>query len=256
LLFKWNGDWRLSRIFLPADVIASLSEGKPKQEQIAKAEDRLPDQPQNELEADANVTQPDHELPAPESSVSRAVLYEEDPGNPQGKQYLGSAAWRTETVSSPGLPPELQVSANIEIPERHITATLSLRRNTDKALPASHTIEIAFYLPPHFLGGGIANVPGVLMKESEGVRGMPLAGLAVKVTRGFFLVGLSAVDTDIQRNTQLLKEQPWFDIPIVYNDGRRAILAIGKGDTGRRAIAQAFAQWPPPLRVRTGATRQ
>jgi len=72
---------------------------------------------------------------------------------------------------------------------------------------------------------------------------VPLSGLAVKVTNGFFLIGLSAVDTDVQRNTQLLKDRPWFDIPIVYSNGGRAILAMEKGPPGDRAFADAFAAW-------------
>jgi len=178
------------------------------------------------------------------ATAQRVVLYEEDPSNPQGKQYVGSAVWRTETVSpGSGLAPELQVRADITIPERNMSVTWKLRRNTDQALPASHTIEITFNLPPDFPGGGITNVPGVLMKESEQARGVPLAGLAVKVTNGFFLIGLSAVDADVQRNMQLLKDRPWFDIPIVYNNGGRAILAMEKGPPGDRAFADAFAAW-------------
>jgi hypothetical protein len=176
--------------------------------------------------------------------AQRVVLYEEDPGNPQGKQYIGSAVWRSETVSpGSGLAPELQIRADVTIPERNMTVTWTLRRNTDQALPASHTIEIMFNLPPDFPGGGISNVPGVLMKESEQARGVPLAGLAVKVTNGFFLIGLSAVDADVQRNLQLLKDRPWFDVPIVYNNGGRAILALEKGPSGDRAFADAFAAW-------------
>jgi hypothetical protein len=176
--------------------------------------------------------------------AQRVVLYEEDSNDPQGKRYVGSAIWRTETVSpGSGLAPELQVRADITIPDRNMTVTWTLRRNTDQALPASHTIEIMFNLPPDFAGGGIANVPGVLMKESEQARGVPLAGLAVKVTNGFFLIGLSAVDADVQRNLQLLKDRPWFDIPIVYNNGGRAILAMEKGPPGDRAFADAFAAW-------------
>src|SRR5216117_2701309 len=84
------------------------------------------------------------------------------------------------------------------------------------ALSASHTIEIMFNLPADFPFGGISNVPGILMKQAEQTRGAPLSGLAVKVTAGFFLIGLSAVDTEMQRNIQLLKERAWFDIPVVY----------------------------------------
>ncbi len=125
------------------------------------------------------------------------MLYEEDPADPNGKRFVGSAIWRTETVSpGPGQPPELAVRADVEIPERKLAMTWSLRRNTDKALPASHTVEIMFKLPADFPSGGISNVPGILMKQAEQTRGVPLAGLAVKVTNGFFLIGLSAADAD------------------------------------------------------------
>jgi hypothetical protein len=176
--------------------------------------------------------------------AQRVVLYEEEPNDPQGKRYIGSAIWRTETVSpGPGRPPELAVRADVEIPERRMTMTFSIRRNTDQTLPASHTIEVMFNLPADFPPGGIQNVPGVLMKQAEQTRGTPLAGLAVKVTNNFFLIGLSAVESDQQRNIQLLKERAWFDIPIVYNNNRRAILAIEKGTPGERAFAEAFAAW-------------
>ena len=176
--------------------------------------------------------------------AQRVVLYEEDPADPAGKRYVGSAIWRTETVTpGPGAAPDLAVRADLEIPERRMTMTFSLRRNTDQSLPASHTIEVTFNLPADFPFGGISNVPGILMKQAEQTRGAPLAGLAVKVTSGFFLVGLSAVEGDMQRNLQLLKERGWFDIPIVYNNGRRAILALEKGTPGERVFDEAFKAW-------------
>ena len=202
---------------------------------------RVP-QDQNQAQAPGTAAPPT-QAPVP-AVAQRVVLYEEDPNDPQGRRFVGSAIWRTETVSpGAGLAPELAVRADVEIPERRMTVTWSLRRNTDQALPASHTIEIMFNLPADFPGGGIANVPGVLMKQSEQARGTPLAGLAVKVTNGFFLVGLSAVAADMQRNIQLLKERPWFDIPVVYTNGGRAILALEKGPPGDRAFADAFAAW-------------
>ena len=182
---------------------------------------------------------------APAAAVAqKVVLYDEDPNDPKGKRYVGSALWRTETVSpGPGLAPELAIRADVEIPERHMRMTFSLRRNTDKALPASHTIEIMFTLPADFQEGGIGSIPGVLMKQNEEARGVPLAGLAVKVTNGYFLIGLSAVDVDVQRNIQMLKERDWFDIPLVYSSNKRAILALEKGTPGARAFEEAFRAW-------------
>ena len=185
--------------------------------------------------------------PATQAAVPAAqkvVLYEEDPADPNGKRFVGSAIWRTETVTpGPGQPPEVAIRADVEVPERKLAMTWSLRRNTDKGLPATHTVEIMFKLPADFPSGGISNVPGILMKQAEQTRGTPLAGLAVKVTPGFYLIGLSNADADKDRNLQLLKERSWFDIPVVYNNNRRAILALEKGTPGERVFADAFKAW-------------
>jgi hypothetical protein len=176
--------------------------------------------------------------------AQRVVLYDEDPAEPKGKQYVGSVVWRTEQLKGTGgAPGDLAVRADIDIPDRKFKMTMSFRRNTDTSLPASHTAELTFILPPDFVGGGVANVPGILMKSNEQARGTPLAGLAVKVTDGFFLVGLSNVENDRARNLQLLKERSWFDVPLVYTNQRRAIIAIEKGSPGERAFNDAFAAW-------------
>lgn len=176
--------------------------------------------------------------------AQRVVLYDEDPSDPKGKQYVGTVVWRTEPVKAGnGQPADIAVRADIDIPDRKFKMTMSFRRNTDTSLPASHTAELTFILPPDFDGGGVSNVPGILMKSNEQARGTPLAGLAVKVTDGFFLVGLSNVDSDRARNIQLLKERSWFDVPLVYVNQRRAIIAIEKGPPGERAFNDAFAAW-------------
>jgi hypothetical protein len=176
--------------------------------------------------------------------AQRVVLYDEDPADPKGKQYVGTVVWRTEPVKGgAGQPADIAVRADIDIPDRKFKMTMSFRRNTDTSLPASHTAELTFILPPDFAGGGVSNVPGILMKSNEQARGTPLAGLAVKVTDGFFLVGLSNVDADRARNIQLLKERSWFDVPLVYVNQRRAIIAIEKGSPGERAFNDAFAAW-------------
>jgi hypothetical protein len=151
--------------------------------------------------------------------------------------------WRTEQVKAAGQKPDTVVRADIDIPDRKFKMTILFRRNTDTSLPASHTAELTFSLPPDFAGTGVSNVPGILMKSNEQARGTPLAGLAVKVTDGFFLVGLSNVEVDRARNLQLMKERSWFDVPLVYTNQRRAIIAIEKGSPGERAFNDAFAAW-------------
>ncbi|WP_454643620.1 hypothetical protein [Bradyrhizobium liaoningense] len=203
-----------------------------------------PAQPQSKPKIPDRVGQPSASDQPVAPVAQKVVLYDEDPSDPKGKQYVGSVVWRLEPIKASGnQKADVAVRADIEIPDRKFKMTMSFRRNTDSSLPASHTAELTFILPPDFPGGSVSNVPGILMKSNEQARGTPLAGLAVKVTDGFFLVGLSNVDADRARNVQLLKERSWFDVPLVYANQRRAIIAIEKGAPGERAFNDAFAQW-------------
>jgi hypothetical protein len=201
-------------------------------------------QPQSRPKIPDRVGQPSASDQPVAPVAQKVVLYDEDPSDPKGKQFVGSVVWRLEPIKASGnQKADVAVRADIEIPDRKFKMTMSFRRNTDSSLPASHTAELTFILPSDFPGGSVSNVPGILMKSNEQARGTPLAGLAVKVTDGFFLVGLSNVDADRGRNVQLLKERSWFDVPLVYANQRRAIIAIEKGAPGERAFNDAFAQW-------------
>jgi hypothetical protein len=192
----------------------------------------------------AGQAQPDQSKAQEAAAPGHVVLYEEDPNDPNGKRYTGTVVWSLENVpAGPGQPMDKAIRGDISIPERNMTVTFTIRRNTDKDLPASHTVSINFTLPADFSHGGIQEIRGLLMKQSESTRGVALAGLSVKVTTGFFLIGLSATEGDVQRNVQMLKERGWFDIAVVYNDNRRAILAVEKGPQGERVFNDAFAAW-------------
>jgi Caspase domain len=99
------------------------------------------------------------------------------------------------------------------------------------------------------------------MKRGETTRGEPLNGAAVKVTPYYFLIGLSSVDADMQRNIGLLKERSWLDIPIVYGDGKRAILAVEKAPLAEQALAALTSSQPsvaavaPPTFVPSATTK-
>jgi len=49
--------------------------------------------------------------------AQRVVLYDEDPSDPKGKQYVGSVIWRTEQIKASGVQKaDIAVRADIEIP--------------------------------------------------------------------------------------------------------------------------------------------
>lgn len=174
--------------------------------------------------------------------AEKAALFEQ--GEPQGKHFAGTVTWRLEKEpASARHPAAVAIRADVAIPERHITATWVLRRNTDRSLPATHTIDIMFKFPPGFPGHGIAKLPGVTMKPTEAARGTPLAAVSAKVTPDFFLIGLSAAQGDAALNRDILRDGKWIDILLVYADDARAILTLEKGPSGERVFDQALAAW-------------
>ena len=100
-------------------------------------------------------------------------------------------------------------------------------------------------MPDAFEGGGVKNVPGIIMKETEEARGEPLRGAAARVSSGLFWIALSEDANDRQSNLRLLSERDWIDIPILYESGRRAILTLRKGSEGFESVEAAIRAWSP-----------
>jgi hypothetical protein len=170
----------------------------------------------------------------------RVVLYE----GQEPKQYVGWLLWKMVTASpEPGQPADVAIRAEVEIPQRFLRMNFTLRRNLDPSLPASHTIEIEFNTPADFPPGGIADVPVVAMEDTDKTLGAALTGRRVKVSADFFFIGLSSREADMKRNVQLLKDRRWLQIPIVYNNGQRVLLAIEKGVPGDRVFDDAWRAW-------------
>jgi hypothetical protein len=174
--------------------------------------------------------------------VAFATLLEQDPNDRFGNSIAGAAKWRLEKdVSGSGSASQVQVSVDVAIPERQLAVALRIRPNPVRAVSVSHFIDIKFNLPRDFQHGGISTVPGIIMKQAERARGTALQGQMVKLLPNVFSLGLSTAD--VQRNVQLLYGQPWFDIAIIFANGRRALLVLEKGATGNAALKEAFASW-------------
>lgn len=182
-------------------------------------------------------------LRPPEGGVTqRAILYEEDPSAPSGepRASAGGAVWELLPPESGSSDP--RVRAMVQFPDVNLTMTMVMERNLDPSLPASHTIEIMFETDGRE-SRNVRDIGLLQLKEEEVVRGAPIAGLPVPIDDNFFLIGLSNVASDVQRNRNLLTQRNWIDIPIRFAGGQRAIISFEKGFSGDQAIAQAFAAW-------------
>lgn len=198
----------------------------------------------------ATPTPPAEAAGAPQSGepvvlvAQRAILYEEPIPGSDGARVDGQVLWTyvNEPVL-PGEPAVPQIRATIEVPDRGIKLSMSLRKNSDAALPASHIIELKFDLPADFAGRGIDTTPGLILKQTEDARGDPLIGAVAKVSDNLFWLALSGAGQDSTRNLALLRERQWVDVPIRYTNRRRAILTFEKGAPGDDAFAKAFQAW-------------
>ncbi len=122
---------------------------------------------------------------------------------------------------------------------------MTIRRNGDESLPASHIIEMIFITPDDFDGGGIENVLRITFKDSEQSAGNPLLGIPAKISDGFFLLALTDSKADIEANTTMMRRLDWLDVPIVYSSGRRALITMEKGVPGAKIFDDALKAWTP-----------
>ena len=175
----------------------------------------------------------------------RSVFYEEDPANPQvPKAQVGRVVWRLEDINpGQGQPLEKAVSASIDIPDAGLTMKMLLRRNLDTTLPASHTVELTFTTRSGDSGRVIRDIGLLQFKNEEAARGTPVAGLPVPVRENLFLIGLSNLQSDVERNTELFVRRNWIDLPVRMASGQRAILSFEKGASGEQILNSAFSQW-------------
>ena len=174
----------------------------------------------------------------------RAIFYEERTNVSDASAEPGSIVWSL-VQESPGndLPPEAAIRAEATIPGKDVQLRMTIRRNADKTLPASHIVEMIFLTPAGFEGGGIDNVLRMSMKGSEQEAGSPLLGIPAKIADGFFLIALNDTKPDMDANTSLLRRQSWIDVPVQYKSGRRALFTMEKGIPGAKVFDEALKAW-------------
>ncbi len=171
---------------------------------------------------------------------SQSLLLEQTPGGETGAvPFSGTVEW-SEGVDELGLPTLLGTAS---IPARNMSVDITIRKNSDPTLPASHLMEADFSISDTFIGGTIATLQGVRLKDQELVAGTDLVGASARVVGNSFLFALSSAPDDEESNTQLLEERRWMDLNVVYGTGRNAIITLEKDDTAQALFEKVFTAW-------------
>jgi len=187
--------------------------------------------------------------PAPSAAQASAgapqkmFLYEERLGQTAPTAIEGTVTWSLQQEAAEGGKPEPTVQGQVSIPDRGLTALITVKRNTDPSLPASHLVELVFSLPADFEGGAIDSVQRIAMKQTEQDRGNALIAVPAKITDDFHMIALNDFPDARATNLELLRSRNWMDIPLTYRNGRRALLTMQKGADGITAFDTAIREW-------------
>ncbi len=176
----------------------------------------------------------------------QALFYEERSGQDAESVSKGTVVWSVIQESpSEGEPEEPAVRAEVNLPDSKIRLNMTVRRNTDETIPASHLFELMFIVPEDFKGGAIDNVQRITFKQTEQANGNPLIAVPFKVADNFFIVALNDARTAVETNMALMRRLQWIDIPITYRTGRRALISLEKGVPGDKAFDEVLKSWEP-----------
>jgi hypothetical protein len=201
-----------------------------------KGEERLPGGDTTALAADDPAASVD---PAVLAGSQSLLLEASTDGATGAVPFSGTVEW-TEGVDELGLP---TLKATASIPARNMGVDITIRKNSDPSLPASHLMEVDFRVSDSFIGGTIANLPGVLLKNEELVPGTALVGASARVVGNSFLFALSATPADAATNEDLLENRRWMDLAVVYGTGRNAIITLEKDETAQALFEKVFTTW-------------
>ncbi len=169
----------------------------------------------------------------------RAIFEEQGADGAPGKSAPGVVAWSQRTREN-GLPAIVGI---IELPERNAAASITIAKNTDEALPASHLIEIEFRGAEGLVESPLERMPAIFLKQTAQSRGSRLIGEAVPVTEDLYWIALSDQSDQVSRNLALLREGAWFSLPMLFKNGRGALLSFEKGIPGDQVFEAVLAAW-------------
>lgn len=205
-----------------------------------------PDQGATQPAPDTSAQAPSEQAPVAGDQVAKvdetgiqAIFYEENAAEgSDGQASPGQTIWNLE-----GEGDDAVVTIAVTVPKRDISFQLRMSKNKDASLPASHLIEIEISKQGEAEDLKVSEIPGLIMKPTEGSRGQGLFGEPVRIAEDLHWIALNAGEKALRYNLELLELRQWIDMPILFQSGRRGILTLRKGESGNTVMESALRQW-------------
>jgi hypothetical protein len=180
---------------------------------------------------------------APAPSAGRAAMLIASADNPQKPAVsLGSTVWSL-IPPAPNQPGTVAVKAEADIPDLKMHATMTLRKNNDPTLQATHTIDLKFSFAEGAPVTGFKDVGLPQMRKEDSTAAEALTSVKVKISDTYFLIALAKGEADTARNLDLMQTRSWFDFPLLLNDDRIAKIVFQKSPEGQAMLDKAFDAW-------------
>jgi hypothetical protein len=151
--------------------------------------------------------------------------------------------WLAREPAADGGPPEPVIHAEASIPGRDLQLRMTISRNTDSTLAASHIIELVFTRPEKFHGGGIDRILQFSTRDTTGSTGEPLIAMSARLTETNFIVELDQDKEAIETNLDLLRHGQWIDVPLLSKSGLRAMFSLKSELPDNQLAGQFFDSW-------------
>ncbi|CAN7686865.1 hypothetical protein LJR030_003147 [Rhizobium sp. LjRoot30] len=166
----------------------------------------------------------------------RAVLYEENADGKTPVGIEGTVIWSVQNREGLGGATPHAV-ATINFPGREIIAEMTVSKNLDRSMPATHIFE---FLKP--ADSPVLSVNRLASKADEQDKGNIFIGVPATITPTLFMFALNDFPEAVAINSDLLKRRDWIDVALSYQSGRRAVLAINKSGEGAKALKAVFGE--------------
>lgn len=173
----------------------------------------------------------------------RAAILLQAPAEPGGvKTYVGTVVWRRDTANrGPNQQLSSAVRADVDIPEAGLKTSMTIEKNYEPTLSASHTLTIRFEPTADSAVGDVKMINVPEMRREDAPKGSPLQGMQVDIAPNVFLVGLYSASE--AQNVDMIRNLSWFDIPMSLANGRIAKVTFEKGAAGAQIINDVFDEW-------------
>jgi hypothetical protein len=119
-----------------------------------------------------------------------------------------------------------------------VQVTLIIAENTDRALSASHVVDVRVFAP--LRDSPVRRAFSLVAKPSETALGK---ALSLADSDQPFRIALTDVPERVATNVRLLQEAEWFDLLILFDDGKFGILTVEKGASGEIVFNEVLREW-------------